>query len=458
MKKKQKPGNLLFWLLIGGLAAIVAFATAKIWQTEKLLNHQLRINRNRSLTGMTASAINSSLENTIGQLEIVAKFDEFSRLHRETFFSKNVSGMKKEADQAIDALSMDIANAYYQHVEFQQTPEYWQELIAALLRRASFEFFRLGGLIPIEAETVEDEDSGDEVFSSPDFNRISSPDFIKNSKRAISYIDKAYFIVETIYKPIYRIATRLDQLLEFGNSVLLEKVKCEKYLSTAINSRRWISGLRLVNLYGYSLLDHNETGIDKELNDYKICQKLASGRSCIVGPVYFAGEKKAYLQVALPVKNRQRTLSGCFRAAIDLEPIRELFSNSTFEAESELMLLDLNGNIIISSNPEREHNRISFIKSLAESKSIDFYQDRELFFKDPSAKKNIHMLPLSKFRNDKTPTWKVALVEKDPQISLLAFNIPDFALFVLAVTSIYVLFYSVLQLSKIFLQEDVDDN
>ncbi len=460
MKKKQKPGNLLFWLFIGGLAAIMAFAIAKLWQTEKLLNHQLRINRNRSLTSMAASAINSGLENVIGKLEVVSRFDEFSRFQRQAFFTRQVSAAKKKIDHSIDALSMDIANAYYHHVEFQQTLEYWQELPTALLRRLSFEFFRLGGLIPIEADAVEDDSLADAslLLPSPDFRRISSPDFIKNSKRAINYINHAVLLATALYEPLHKLAVRLDQLIDFGNTVLQEKIKCEKYLSTVINSRRWISGIRLLNAYGYSLLDHNESGIDNDLDDYKICQKLASGRSCIVGPVHFSGNKKAFLQVALPVKNRQRVMSGCLRAAIDLEPIREMFNKTVFEVGSELMLLDAGGNIILSTNSEREPNRISFVKTLAESKGIDFYQDREIFINDHSGRNNVHILPLSRFKNDKTPTWRVALVEKDPQISLIAFNIPDFGLFVLAVISIYVLFYSVLRLNKIFFQEDVDDN
>ena len=316
MKKKQKPGNLLFWLFIGGLAAIMAFAIAKLWQTEKLLNHQLRINRNRSLTSMAASAINSGLENVIGKLEVVSRFDEFSRFQRQAFFTRQVSAAKKKIDHSIDALSMDIANAYYHHVEFQQTLEYWQELPTALLRRLSFEFFRLGGLIPIEADAVEDDSLADAslLLPSPDFRRISSPDFIKNSKRAINYINHAVLLATALYEPLHKLAVRLDQLIDFGNTVLQEKIKCEKYLSTVINSRRWISGIRLLNAYGYSLLDHNESGIDNDLDDYKICQKLASGRSCIVGPVHFSGNKKAFSSIGRQsrgtTKINSRQISG----------------------------------------------------------------------------------------------------------------------------------------------------
>lgn len=413
----------------------------------------MHLNQGADSAALAASSLSLNLESAGRQLEIISRFSDLSQLQREAILVPGLKAMQQNLNFAADAMVMEIGETYLQQQKLKQTLEYWQEIPAALWRRVAHEFFSLGGIIHVEVDKDQENAADDNAFMlpSPDFARISDPEFYRQTRWAINFVYRLNSATGFLFSRLIEVAARIEEIVDLGNSVLKERLKCEKLLATTVNSRRWFAGLKVLNRYGHSLIDFSQNGIDPDLDDYEICQRLAAGKSFWVGSVFFSEQAAPFLQVAVPIKDRHRNVSGAIRAALNLATQKELLRSMQFESDQEILVLDRDFNLIMSSRQNRKINQISFLKTMVEnSKTSDVSSQ---YFNDSLNSSDIFIVPLSKFRKDFLPDWRIALIQQRAEISWFSYKIPDFALFVLAVAGLYVLFYTAVQLSKLYLQD-----
>ncbi len=153
----------------------------------------------------------------------------------------------------------------------------------------------------------------------------------------------------------------------------------------------------------------------------------------------------------MPIKDRHRNVSGAIRAALNLATQKELLSSLQLGPDQEMLVLDRDYNLVMSSRQNRKINQISFVKTMVENSRTSDISSQ--YFNDSLNSSDIFIVPLSKFRKDFLPDWRIAMIQKRAEISWFSYKIPDFALFVLAVAGLYVLFYTAVQLSKLYLQD-----
>lgn len=457
MKKTKKIAKTFFLLISFAVAGLITFQALSILQRNRRQQQQMTFKQGKSLARLTAAAISLNLESAGQQLQLLAKFRELTSFKKQTLLAPRIEKIGRDFDFAADALAMDIAVVYEQQSRLAQSFKYWQELVEALVRRFRFELFHLGGIIPMavdfDQETENETPTPDPDLPTPDFERISKPDFYRQTRWTVDMIYATQKALRPFFARLSWAGAQIERFIDLGNTVLANQIAAEKFLSLAFTNRRWFSGLRIVNLYGLKIVDFSETGINKNLVDRAICQKFVSGKNFWLKNVSFDEKERAYLQMAVPLKDRKREVCGAIRGALNLETIKELLSSAQIGTESELILLERDFNTIMSSNSGRKVNQISFIKTLVGNKAQPSLNSAGNYYFDPENHRDIFVVPLSNFRKDHLPDWQIALVQERPEKGHYSFIISEPLLFVLAVVGLYVLFYSAVHLSKLYFQD-----
>jgi hypothetical protein len=407
-----------------------------------------------STSSFAAACIGQILLTVQNNLNILAKQPMLRTFEKRPLLGKKMESALSYFLDISDACRLEIGLAYHRYLGFVNNLVYFSELPRAALRRIFFEL-SLQRFFKLEEQSYADDDV---IFSRNSLNREDVERIHQQTRFARYVILAVQGWLEEAFAPLIKYAKAIDEYADFGHTTLKISNDAEAFLSAAISSKNMFKGLEVCNKYGVSQINYDRTGINHRVSSYEICKTLEGGRSVWVGKTYFEPTlNRFFWQVAYPIRDRNRNLVGCVRAAIETGDIDEWLKSFAEVSDVEVLVLDSDFTVISSSRPSRKKNHISFIKQIFEAGSIKIKSAQVTHVKSPVDGTEIFIKPVSQFRSAGLPGWKVAVLLKESSNRSFSENIDTFALILLAAAGLFALSYSAIQLNNLQEEEAVDD-
>ncbi|MEW6709752.1 MAG: hypothetical protein AB1403_08035 [Candidatus Riflebacteria bacterium] len=441
MKENIKKGNPLVWLLLSAIAVSVCAASIFSLHLKKIETEASARKRGIALASMTSTAMASQILAAAKYLELLSRFPGFWQQEKKDLLRPRINETRYYLLDCLDTLRFDMGMLYHGFLQMNQSMEYWRELSAAMQRRL---FYEMNRIIGANADSLEDsENTGDEgMFIPPgDYSSSKSLRFYEETNFIRHLLLSVYIKLNSWFDELCEWGQHFDSFAGLGHTMLVDQRETEKFLSSALSSREWFAGLKITNRFGHPLTDFSQNGIDGAVDDYLICQNFSNGRSFWVGKTYHTDSQSSYLQMAVPVRNRNRKLTASIRAAFDLKNLEQIIEKGQIASECEIIVLDQNFATVFSSSSRYRKNQISYLRQFLNPSEVSGQKSQKTLYLNENSQR-VSISPLSGFRIDRLPDWQVAIIEHINDSWLDKFYPGDFALIVLAGISLYVLFYS----------------
>lgn len=442
---------MIFWVTLLFIC-IALLATG--WHIKKVAQNQLQTLQEKNLRAvadLTVSGLAASLKLGVEQLKILSKYPALKYFEKRPLLSPAVKEFEEFISQALEAYQFDIGNAYNQFLIIKGTFQYWSELPQAAMRRIWY-FFSFSGVPEDIGIYDEGFDFAESRLTSAQIGEI----YAKTAFARSLVLDLKEFWANMVF-PVNLTVTSVEELFNIGKMVVANKGEIERYFSVAHGNKSVLRGLDLINVFGSSQLDTNKEGISELVNNAEICNSLANGRSFWSGPVVFNSDKsRCFWQIAVPVRDRGRNLCGCLKGAVLVDFFQEWFKDSLFDSGTEILLLDRDFSILLSSSKSRKRNSISFLQDcLKSAKGNIFSQDSVYYVADKN--KSFLVKPVATFKGENLPPWLITVIKDQSLSGICSDFLVGFALIVLAAAGMYVLSYSSAQLLNLTDEEVADD-
>ena len=250
----------LLWLIPLLLSLWLLYSTFAGYRSFRQHQNQLFIKRGAALAAFSAANICINIEGAARQLEILGKSEFFYDFKEQELLVPFLAETEEFFQQAAQAYLFEVGFAYERFLQLKRSFDYWKEVPDAFLRRIAFELGKLVGPESIDIKEDDDEFDGF-VLPKPKFDMAESVEFYTQTRFARDMVTLFQIRVSMIFETLIAWAGKIDKLTRLGHSVLIDQTKAEKFLSIALNNRRWFSGLRVVNRFGYPLVNFSGTGI-----------------------------------------------------------------------------------------------------------------------------------------------------------------------------------------------------
>ncbi|MFZ5951056.1 MAG: hypothetical protein ACOYXC_10145, partial [Candidatus Rifleibacteriota bacterium] len=319
MKENSKKDSPLIWLILSAIAISACAASIYALHLKKIETEASARKRGIALASMTSAALASQILAAANHLELLTRFPGFWQQEKKDFLRSRINETRYFLIDCLDTLRFDLGMLYHGFLQMNQSVEYWRELSAAMQRRL---FYEISRIIGADTDALEDSEtsSDDGMFIPPgDYSNSKSLRFYEETNYIRHLLLSVQIRLNSWFDELCDWGQRFDSFAGFGHTMLVDQRETEKFLSTALSSREWFAGLKITNRFGHPLIGFSQNGIDDSIDDYQICQNFSNGRSFWVGNAYHNGLKGSYLQMAAPVRNRNRELTASIRAAFDLK-------------------------------------------------------------------------------------------------------------------------------------------
>jgi hypothetical protein len=161
------------------------------------------------------------------------------------------------------------------------------------------------------------------------------------------------------------------------------------------------------------------------------------------------------LQTAAAIRGFDRRFVGFIRAAIDIKHFENLVNKFALSKDRDIYLVDKGNRLLAASSKKARHEFSAVAEKLQHFAAIANKTNDS--FVDPVSKKRIMALPLSEFNTPGIPDWRVVVVAGNARQSFVNSFLTIVLLILLAVTVVYAVFYTAVELTELNKEEAVDD-
>ncbi len=444
---------LLLCIILGSAALL------QLVRSENNARRQTRIQEDKVIASLLEQSINNSLLSVKHQLLILSKVPLLRKFEKKPLLAPRIEKFRQDLGDLLSAYQLDIGNAYRDYLLLQSDMVYWSELPMALWRRIVYEF----SIFKQNDNSRDDFDKGyfadigsalttDNFAASSELNRIYAK---TNFVRSLFFLVKEW--LNELLKTLSRLLDKFDGFVGLGHSSVADKLEAEKFIMATISDNKTFSGLELCNQFGRSQLSFRQKGLLQSADHLKeAISYLEHRRSYYIGGVNFLFKSsEAYLQAAAAIRGFDRQFVGFLRAAINIEYFENLINKFALSKDRHIYLIDKSSRLLAASSKNARHE-FSAVAEKLQKFSVAGNKTNNTFV-DSGARKRILSLPLSEFKTPGIPDWRVVVVTGIARQGFVYSFLTIVLLILLAVTGVYAVFYTAVELAELNKEEAVND-